>query len=1106
MVQQAAMGGLRSRQGNYTLGRRKRQSLGHQEDTHLDTAVEATVEAGLRPRVLTKTELARFKSNTNEYFEARDFVLVQWQRDQTHFLTAQECLATAPRGLERAVKHAHAFLQQQGCINTGVLRDDPRVPLPENFGPPLSPPTEGPPTSQSTNVTDEAVEEKLYELLSGADMQTTSEKMLRKELSGYFGVDMKGKKAYIRELVTGYLENGGPPPSYRERKRRAAEGKQSASRNPAAGRVIVVGAGPAGLASALHLKRNNVEVVVLEARDRVGGRVNSHQSQEFLAPLDLGASIITGIQADARKILRPDPSALLCRQLDIKLHPLEHSELPLFDCETGDLVDPGIDKETENLRDQLMDDAAEELEEKMAEEDAMLRSFGEMLEVALQKRIAMVLEEGRRTPEEVVGSVVDKLIMKVVAAVDGDSDSDEERPLPPVIGDEHLKLLQWHWANLEYGCSAPLEEISGLHWNQDEDFGGFGGPHCMVVGGYSQPFVKVAQLLDVRLSTPVTKIEDGARDVRVVAANGDTFMADAVIVTVPLGVLKTTDITFDPPLPPWKQEAIEKLGFGDLNKIVLQFPDVFWNDDVDFFGVTAAEPTPETRGECFMFWNLHRFTKAPILVALIAGKAARAAETASAEHLVARAMSALRVIYKKKHGAPIPEPTATLCSSWASEPFTRGSYSYIGVGASAKEYDTLALPVRRRVLFAGEHTVKEHPDTVGGAMISGVREAVRALELLESSETTMSARVLGGGGGRTEVKRKRTAEEEEEYLERRLDAAMGRDVAKLMDEQRAREAARQDMKAVWRALMFASNGDGGPLAEKLASVDSSSHQEWKVLAGALKQAETTARQTVSKDQRCLRILANWVEESCVQSALVDVTDCLLQTLLALSPPTHSILKGSGLEKAVRRCASHSDPNVRKQAATVLKMWVGSVVNPVGAQEQSEEVVGKAEMQNRLPIELDQDALAELEEAERQAQELEKAAAAHAAQAAQWEARTAENAEAPVLAASLKSFDAYRKELKSQKKKPKAKMERKAGSGGITDENIKKEVKEYCSKVLQKLYNARKISRDDFKAVLEKTVRKVCEKGQVSEGEEFLTVSEKKKISELIGLYIKQKKC
>ena len=45
------------------------------------------------------------------------------------------------------------------------------------------------------------------------------------------------------------------------------------------------------------------------------------------------------------------------------------------------------------------------------------------------------------------------------------------------------------------------------------------------------------------------------------------FKADAVLVTVPLGVLKSQAITFQPPLPEWKQQAINNLGFGLLNKV-----------------------------------------------------------------------------------------------------------------------------------------------------------------------------------------------------------------------------------------------------------------------------------------------------------------------------------------------------------------------------------------------------------------------------------------------------------------------------------------------------------------------------------------------------------
>lgn len=75
-------------------------------------------------------------------------------------------------------------------------------------------------------------------------------------------------------------------------------------------------------------------------------------------------------------------------------------------------------------------------------------------------------------------------------------------------------------------------------------------------------------------------------------------------------------------------------------------------------------------------------------------------------------------------GDKVPEPVSVKVTQWASDEFSRGSYSYVAVGCTGQEYDTLALPVSRCVLFAGEHTCKEHPDSVGGESgLNGVHHA-----------------------------------------------------------------------------------------------------------------------------------------------------------------------------------------------------------------------------------------------------------------------------------------------------------------------------------------------------------------------------------------------
>uniref|UniRef100_A0A0D9XLT8 SWIRM domain-containing protein n=1 Tax=Leersia perrieri TaxID=77586 RepID=A0A0D9XLT8_9ORYZ len=748
-----------------------------------DDSGVAAVRAGLKAKAVTPIEKIKFKDilkrkgGLQEYLECRNMILKRWSKDVKHILDLAEFGVSnvflddePPR--QTLIRDVYLFLDQNGYINAGIASGKVKT---NHESPPevveLSKLNESH-ERKYVSIQDEIVTEPVQDKKAGvkntecvlteasnegnssaaihydaqdlppplkSDEQISKEKNLgvltegrdesvlprnsnvhsKPDIDGFI---LKVEGDSLHEAEAADIEHSGNKHEVIDRVESGGYGK----------RIIVVGAGPAGLTAARHLQRQGFSVTVLEARNRIGGRVYTDRVS-LSVPVDLGASIITGVEADIATERRADPSSLICSQLGLELTVL-NSACPLYDVVTGEKVPDDLDGDLESEYNGLLDEMAQLFEQNG--ESAVGLSLEDGLEYALRKNRVAHSEHD------------DQLrIMSSAGAVDICESASTEKEIAhcgkedkiDVLSPLERRVMNWHFAHLEYGCAASLKSVSLPYWNQDDVYGGFGGAHCMIKGGYGTVLESLAKGLDVQLNQVVTEVFYGSEEpgssgnskkfVKVSTSNGNEFVGDAVLITVPLGCLKTQTIKFSPSLPDWKLSSIDRLGFGVLNKIVLEFPEVFWDDNVDYFGATAEET--DLRGQCFMFWNLKKTVGAPVLIALLVGKAAIDGQSISSDDHVNNAMVVLRRLFRD---VSVPDPVASVVTNWGSDPFSRGAYSFVAVGASGRDYDILGRPVADCLFFAGEATCKEHPDTVGGAILSGLREAVRIIDLVHSGK------------------------------------------------------------------------------------------------------------------------------------------------------------------------------------------------------------------------------------------------------------------------------------------------------------------------------------------------------------------------------------
>ena len=192
---------------------------------------------------------------------------------------------------------------------------------------------------------------------------------------------------------------------------------------------------------------------------------------------------------------------------------------------------------------------------------------------------------------------------------------------------------------VQHSLGAGSDKINSRAYLSDLDYD---GADVLLPGGYAQILDGLTRTIDLRLGHVVTAIRDTGRGVDVADSGGATLGFDAVIVTVPLGVLKAKFIRFEPALSAQKQEAIARLGMGVLDKLYLRFDAVFWDAEISWI------LTPETGlapGAFNQWFNLFPYTGEPIVVGFNGGENARDLSGLSEKAFLDRGLSAFVSAY-----------------------------------------------------------------------------------------------------------------------------------------------------------------------------------------------------------------------------------------------------------------------------------------------------------------------------------------------------------------------------------------------------------------------------------------------------------------------------
>jgi monoamine oxidase len=439
--------------------------------------------------------------------------------------------------------------------------------------------------------------------------------------------------------------------------------------------VVVIGAGAAGLAAATQLAGSGLAICMLEARDRIGGRMYTLRDDALRAPIEMGAEFIHG---------KPPEIWDLLKNAKVPVTEMEGDSW----CSKGEEVGPCnffgmVDKILKKMDDHSPDE-----------------SFCDFLDRCWAN------------PEK--DSKVEEAKQRAIGYVSGFNAADP-------------KLVGAHWLVAEMRAEEKIEGDRAFHSKN--------GYQDLV--SIFQGLIEKADI-PVYNSTVVRSVHWKSRSAEVRGRNSDgefVLHAKSVLVTIPLPLLQAPAgelgaIDFVPPLPTEKLAAMRKLEMGQVVRVVLKFRQRFWEQIIPPSGKGKSLGEMSflfTEDNVFPTWWTTMPRRLPMITGWAPFRGAQKLSGRTEAFVCDQAVRALAQALQLDAAELEKQLEGAYFHDWQSDPFSRGAYSYGKVGANGA-HETLGAPLADTVFFAGEATdTSGHNGTVHGAIASGYRAASEIL-------------------------------------------------------------------------------------------------------------------------------------------------------------------------------------------------------------------------------------------------------------------------------------------------------------------------------------------------------------------------------------------